>query len=256
MLPPVLEQSLCEMALQGIPQPHIAAALQVTLDDVKSVLRKHQICLRNGYAKRFGPLAASKLTQEQREELHALIKDPENRFSVLARRFNISRERVRQIAEEIGAPTGVGRRMVRIRKDAQEKESALFQRAHAREQQKDEHYAVWRRLWKEGAKISDIAEYTGLSAKSVGVRITMLRKQHPEWFPYRHSTYEDVPQKLIDRLHELWAQNIPRSRIAKRLHIHDNRLKTLITMERAKNPDALPYRRRPAPKTGPIATPP
>lgn len=256
MLPPVLEQSLCEMALQGLPYRHIAATLQVSIDDIKATVRKHHIYLKGAYAQRFAARAISKLTQEQRDELHTMIMDPENRFSALARRFNISKERVRQIAEEIGAPTGVGRRMVRIRKDAQEKESALFQRVHAREQSKEEHYAVWRRLWKDGAKITEMASYLGLSAKSVGVRVTMLRKQHPDWFPYRHSTYEDVPEKLIERLHILWAQNIPRSRIAKRLQIHDNRLKTLITMERAKNPDALPYRRRPAPKTGPVATSP
>ncbi len=133
---------------------------------------------------------SAKLQPERRRELEALLLQG-HRHTWLAKHFDISRERVRQIAREIGSPTGKELHD-KARADRQlQAEAARAKRLEERRVRREEEYDVWRKLWACGKTITEIAHALHLQPGSVSVRIVLLRKKYPEWFPRRRLSRTD-----------------------------------------------------------------
>ena len=125
-----------------------------------------------------------KLTQEQRSELESQLRAGVAPGQ-LADRYQISRERVRQIGVEIGAPTG--RELQRRRRELarQEQLNRRAQLRKARERSRYLKYQAWNELWEEGLTVPEISERLGLSVNGINVRIVQLRREFPGWFQLR-----------------------------------------------------------------------
>lgn len=154
---------------------------------VKNVLKKHEVDVRSRgiYTLRGADHPSSKLSHDQRQSLENELLAGHS-HGPLARTYGLSRERVRQIAATIGAPSGRQLQLLRRAKRRRKKEEARRKRAEQRAKEREERYALWRRLWAEDLPIAEMAQRLGLKPGSVSVRIVNLRKQHPDWFPRRH----------------------------------------------------------------------
>lgn len=138
----------------------------------------------------------SKLTFDEREALIAELREGVKQYQQLSSEYGITRERVRQIAKAANAPCGreIQRKLAKERLDA--RTQLLQQREDARQQKRDERYQRWQELWAKGLSLREMAETLSMSPMSIGVRITELRRVHPDWFPYRRkpAALRDPPQ--------------------------------------------------------------
>lgn len=135
---------------------------------------------------------SSKLSPDDRMALETALFSGVTHVA-LARTYGVSRERVRQIAVEIGAPTG--RDLQRLKKAKTEARHLKTQKKRIveRERKFEERYVVWRELWNEGLTVGEIARRFGRSTATVNQRIVKLRNRFPDWFPYRSTNHG--PQK-------------------------------------------------------------
>lgn len=172
--------------VEGKPLSQVCQQLGQTYQRVRKTLeaRGVEIRGRGTYSMQGADHPASKLCQEDRNLLEAEILAGKP-HSKLSRAYGLSRERVRQIAHVLGAPTGREIQLMARHKKEQARQHRMRQRQQRREEQRDEHYRRWRELWREGLPIRDIAHQLGLKPASVGVRIANLRKEYPGWFPRR-----------------------------------------------------------------------
>ena len=160
-------------------------------------VRSRSACALHGSAH---PL--SKLTEEQRGELERELLAGRSPGELVAH-FNVSRERIRQMARKIGAPSG--RDVLRAQKldKAKENEEKKRKRDQLRKEQTKQRYQLWRRLWAEGYTVREMATELGLindemtedecrrKMSTVSVRIVTLRKRYPDWFPLRRQIEKD-----------------------------------------------------------------
>lgn len=151
---------------------------------LKRLLTERGVEIRSRKVASSGVRPNGKLTKDQRLDLESRLRAgvPPGE---LAKAFQISRERVRQIGVEIGAPTG--RELQRRRRELQRKE-ALSKRERlrrARERSRYLKYQAWNDLWEEGLTLPEIAERLGLSVNGINVRIVQLRREFPGWFRLR-----------------------------------------------------------------------
>lgn len=254
-------ERIVELAQQGVPKNVLAKTFNMTRRKIDLLLAKHVVLRKQSGLHPVAGVGESnpsaKLTNAERDNLFTMIQDPTYRFSDLARMFNISRERVRQFAKFLNAPSGTERRKVRKQTDTDQQKTRCDNKEVLQRINHEAHYDPWRKLWSQGASIAQMAKALDCSPKSVGVRITNLRKLHPDWFPYRYIRGPEaaVSSQFIEVLQEFWDEGLERAEIAKELNLSDTRLKAIIAMERARDPDSLPLRRPPL-ETGSIATSP
>lgn len=139
--------------------------------------RGHTVCRGSDHP-------SSKLNKQDRQELEQALLDGQAHGG-LARKYGLSRERVRQIALSIGAPTGreIQARQRQARKERQARRKAELEAVRRRE--KERRYRKWSEMWCSGMTTREIAERMKVSPGTVSVRIVNLRKEYPDWFPLR-----------------------------------------------------------------------
>lgn len=139
---------------------------------------------RGEYSKIGSDHPMAKLTKENLEQLKEDLKELHS-HSELARKYGVSRERIRQLALKFGFPSGRERNKL-IKKKKREQRAATIQEAKdLRKQAREDRYKYWSTLWQQGLSIKEMAKRLGLKHTSVGVRIVSLRQMHPDWFPLR-----------------------------------------------------------------------
>jgi Zn-dependent peptidase ImmA (M78 family) len=114
---------------------------------------------------------------------------PTTRSSILARKYGVSKERIRQIRMECGAPSGreVQREWTAKARQQRREQKQLEQRRR-REQRVARKLATIERFserWKSGATLRELAEEYRTTRATIATRIQRLRKQYPEKFRYR-----------------------------------------------------------------------
>lgn len=171
---------------QGYPINHVCEMTGESYSRIKRTLQRNNVSIRGRgtYTLWGADHPSSKLSHEDRQMLESELLAGRSHGPV-SRDYNLSRERVRQIAEAIGAPTGRELQLLRRAERKRKKEAEKKERQRIREQEKEERYRPWRKLWAEGYSVAEMAERLGLNPGSVSVRIVNLRKQHPDWFPKR-----------------------------------------------------------------------
>ena len=191
----VADLTICDMYQQGLSIVKLSAALSLPYQYVRKVLEYSHVPIRSRVmtSKAGSNHPSSKLSAENREILMALLKKGGTQHSSLAEQFGITRERVRQIAKAIGAPTG--RTIKNKMREARQKSKlqAQFLSAQQRKDRQVARYMPWRELWRQGLKLQEMAQQLNLSYKAMGVRITELRKTNPDWFPYRRKQTSVAP---------------------------------------------------------------
>lgn len=186
-LTPGLEKRVYDLYVaQGLPINRVCERTQQSYGKVRGILEKLKVPIRGRgtYTLRGADHPSSKLLPEDREGLEIELRAGQP-HGPLAKAYGISRERVRQIAEGIGAPTGRELQILRRAERLRKKRAVRAQKAEAREAAKQARYAKWRDLWAAGKMIPEMAAELGLKSGSVSVRIVKLRKEYPEWFPKR-----------------------------------------------------------------------
>jgi len=200
---------------------------------------------------------ASRLTREQRAVLDDELMQGLS-HSRLSEKYGISRERVRQIAQAIQAPTG--RELQRLRRERrdQERRRRQAERADKRQENFENGYQKWREMWDEGLIIPEMARRLGLKPGSVSVRIVHLRKEFG-WFPKRRANFtakqgsaEEESAKAAARekafeeryaaWRKLWAQNLSIKEMAGWLNRTPGTVSARIASLRKTHPDWFPER--------------
>jgi len=176
---------------QGMPISQVTRLLGLRYPTIRQLLEKLGVPVRGrgAYTQKGAAHPSSKLSEELRQKLESELRLG-HPHSQLATQYGLSRERVRQIATRIEAPTG--RQLQTSRRQARDEKKVEDQglREQAKIERHDRHYAEWRRLWAAGVSIRGLAEALQLKQGSVSVRIVQLRKTHPSWFPKRRHSKE------------------------------------------------------------------
>jgi hypothetical protein len=165
-----------------LPTPETAKRLQLSVDHVVQFLRERD-ALRHR-----GPATPIKLSVAARQKLEGELATTMD--VVLARKYGVSRERIRQIRQQLGYPSSQILRQafaVRARtKRRKQKKLALELRQQQRRAKRLLAVNQLSKPWKSGVLVAELAQEFGYMRTSMHVRIRRLRKQFPEKFPFRH----------------------------------------------------------------------
>jgi DNA-binding CsgD family transcriptional regulator len=168
---------------QRLPAPDTARRLGLDHFQVRQFLR-HRGILRG----RGNPGVPTKLSVTGREKLISELKTVTD--VVLARKYGVSRERVRQIRQQMGyLSSRVIRRgqMARARAQREKQERRAVELRH--QQRWAKRLVAINKLskrWKSGAPISELAREFGLQRTSMQTHIGRMRKKFPGKFPLRY----------------------------------------------------------------------
>jgi len=186
-----LEQQIVDLYVkQGQPINQVCQVTGESYAQVTKILKKNDVKIlgRGTYTLRGADHPSSKLSHTGRQDLENELLAGRS-HGPLAKAYNLSRERVRQIAEAIGAPSGRELQLLRRAERIRKKEAEKAERQRIRELEKEERYKKWRELWRKGYTVPQMAKKLGLNPGSVSVRVVNLRKKHPTWFPKRNSRH-------------------------------------------------------------------
>jgi hypothetical protein len=151
-----------------------------------------------------------KISLAERQKLEAEM--PTTLDAILARKYGVSRERIRQIRRELGHPSSqVIRHQWTLRDRAQRRQKKKL----ARELRRANFLAAINLLskrWMSGLPVSELAREYGVRNNTVQCRISHYRKQFPEKFPFRLDEHR-VQGKLARRARELWQQQLRSKRL-------------------------------------------
>lgn len=189
---PELQQQLIESYTAGTSMLRLATQHAIPYARLRQLLVAAGVEIRAASSPTYGASGespASKLTADAKQSLLAELQLGQEQHVNLAKKYGVSRERVRQIAKSIGAPTG---REVQHRRTSERKskrqEDAQY-RANLREQMRRAKYQHWNELWERGLTMNEMAQALGqCSAATIGVRITELRRRYPGWFKLRRGS--------------------------------------------------------------------
>jgi len=204
-----------------------------------------------------------KLDPAKRKRLESeLLATPD---AVLARRYGLTRERIRQIRQALGYPSSriVRQEWVsRARAERQQREKQERQRAKELRQQQyrvDRLPAIDRLSdrWKSGAPIRELAKEYGVSRHCLAARIQCWRKLYPEKFPYRFARMtpawcqgvEGLWRRFwqgrlpaINQLSKRWKSGAPVRQLAREHGISRDMMQNRIRRLRKHFPAKFPYR--------------
>lgn len=134
-----------------------------------------------------------KLTSEQREQLHKDLFSQQFQHAQLARKYNISRERVRQIANKINAPPA---RLIQQQKTLQNINNKKIIKQNKLELYKKllqvnhlNNVNTLSEMVLKGLDINEIAKQLNHSPNYISSRICQLRKKYPEKFPLKYTRH-------------------------------------------------------------------
>lgn len=169
---------------QHLPPAKMAKRLRLSVALVVRLLRKRGVLRRRGRP----PGTPIKLSVAARKKLGGELATTMNRD--LARKYGVSRERVRQIRQELGYPSSrVVRRAWAARARAKrQKQEKLVLELRQQQRRAKRLLAVSRlsKRWKSGVLVAKLAQELGVTRAYMHVRIVRLRKQFPEKFPCRY----------------------------------------------------------------------
>jgi len=216
---------------------------------VRRILRRYNVFA--GDRERVTPSGSdhpcSKLSYEQWKQLEEDLRMGV-RHAIAARKYGISRERVRQLAQRFGTPPG---------RDLQRKERAVknltvvklkTEKSVQRAQALENKYVEWRKLWAEGSYIREIAATMGLDPKLAAVRIVQLRRKLG-WFPRRNKvrqppTPDAATSELASSIVSLWDSGKTATQIAALTGNPKIKIRYMISAIRKATPGRL-YKRTP-----------
>jgi hypothetical protein len=129
----------------------------------------------------------AKLSPAERKQLERELLTTQD--AVLARRYGLVRDRVRQIRAELGYPSSqVLRHKLTLRAQAERRERRQIEREHRQQQQRKAELIAMNQLsrrWKSGTTIRELAKEYGLVWGCLNSRIVRWRQRYPQKFPYR-----------------------------------------------------------------------
>jgi hypothetical protein len=168
---------------QRLSTAETAKRLRFTVDPVIRFLRKRGVTRGQGRP-RGTPTKISVAARQHLEGELATTMDV-----VLARKYGVSRERIRQIRQELGYPSSqVIRRAWTIRAQAERRKQEKLALELRRRQRRAKRLLAINRLskrWKSGVLVAELAKEIGYTLRSMHTHIRRLRIQFPEKFPYR-----------------------------------------------------------------------
>ncbi len=191
----------CQQQLSGT-----VAAKRLHLDGNRVYLFLHQqrLLRRRGY--RLQKLGAPEYQQLKKELLTTTD-------IVLARRYGLGRERVRQIRQGLGYPSSqVLRHEGTIRARAERREQEKLARELRKQQRRASQLPAINRLsarWKAGASLRQLAEEYGVNRACIAVRIGYWRKLYPHKFPRRVAMTSVWRQARERRWRRYWQTRLP-----------------------------------------------
>jgi hypothetical protein len=160
-----------------------AKRLRLSVHRVIRFLRKRDVMRRQGSP----PGTPRKISVAARRNLERQL--PTTMDVVLARKYGLSRERIRQIRQELGCSSSrVLRRAWAARARAKRWEQEKLALELRQQQRQAKRLRAINRLskrWKSGAPVAQLAREVGYTVDSMNTQIGRLRKQFPEKFPYR-----------------------------------------------------------------------
>ena len=166
---------------QCLPSPETAERLRLSVDHVKQFLRER------GVLRHQGPATPSKLSLAARPKLEGELATTMD--VVLARKYGLSHERIRQIRQQLGYPSSqIVRHAWAVRTRAKRREQKRLARELRQQQRRAKWLLAVNRLskrWKSGVLVAELAQEFGHTRGSMHTYIVRLRKQFPEKFPFR-----------------------------------------------------------------------
>jgi hypothetical protein len=167
---------------QRLPTPETAKRLRLPVFLVVRFLRKRGVLRRQG-----GLGIPRKISLAARQNLEGELATTMD--VVLARKYGLSRERIRQIRQQLGGPSSqVVRHAWVVRARATRREQETRARELRQQQRQAKRLLAVNRLskrWKSGVLVAELAQEFGFTRASMHTHIRRLRKQVPEKFPYR-----------------------------------------------------------------------
>lgn len=149
-----------------------------------------------------GTILSGKLTIKQREELRADLRtDKFSSLATIGKKYGVSREYVRQVANKEGIFTysrihGTPRGVRPPRNLSPERAALVAAQREALRPRITE-------LWNAGVAVSDIAKELGLeTAALIGSYLRYLRYHFPEDFPIRYKTHHPEPKYRVRMVNE------------------------------------------------------
>lgn len=185
-----LEEKIADLYLgHGLPISRISEITGESYNRIRRILGRLQIPVRSrdSYILRGSNHPSAKLSASDLVELEAELLAGRS-HGELAARYGVSRERVRQIGQRIGSPSGRELQLLRRAEKAREREMQRQLRHERRKCEHVERYKPWRELWEKGLRVKEMAKELGLKPGAVSVKIVNLRKDHPTWFPKRRGS--------------------------------------------------------------------
>jgi hypothetical protein len=171
---------------QRLPAPDTARRLGLEHFQVRQFLRQRGVLRGRG-----NPGIPTKLSVAGRQQLISELLTTTD--VVLARKYGVSRERVRQIRQQLGF---VSSRVIRSKQMARARAQREKQERRAVEQRRKQRFAKrlvvvnkLSRRWKAGVPVSVLAREFGLERTSMQTHIGRMRKQFPDKFPLRYRVH-------------------------------------------------------------------
>jgi predicted DNA-binding protein YlxM (UPF0122 family) len=159
-----------------------AERLQLSVDHVVQFLRER------GVMRCQGPAIGRKISLSARQNLEGELAT--TRDAVLARKYGVSGERIRQIRQQLGYPSSqILRHAWGVRALAKRRKQKKLARELRQQQRRAKRMLAVNRLserWKSGVLVAELAQEFGATRDSLYTQIVRLRKQFPEKFPFRY----------------------------------------------------------------------
>jgi hypothetical protein len=168
---------------QHLPVPDTAKRLRLDPLQVKQFLRARRLLRGRG-----NPGVPRKLTVSSRQELVSQLATTTD--VVLARKYGVTRENVRQIRQRFGYPSSRiirSKQLARARaKREQQERRAIQLRRQQRRAKRLRAANQLNKRWKSGTTISMLAREFGILPSSMQTRISRIRNEFPGKLPLRH----------------------------------------------------------------------
>jgi len=163
---------------QCLPSVKTAKRLQLPVSTVIRFLRKRSVMRPQGIGG--GP---RKISPARRQELESELATTNN--AVLARKYGVVRDTIRQIRQRLGYPSS---RIIRRTQTLRALAERQRQQKLARQERLKARLSAINRLskrWKCGALVSELAREFGVKRQTIFSRIQYYRKRFPKKFPRR-----------------------------------------------------------------------
>jgi hypothetical protein len=169
---------------QQLSTAETAKRLRLTVSPVLRFLHKHGVMRRQGSP----PGTRGKLSLADRQSLEGELATTMD--AVLARKYGLSNERIRQIRQQLGYPSSqILRNAWAAPARAKRREQEKLALKLRQQQRRAKRLLAVNRLskrWKAGLPLAKLAQEYVCKRGSMNSHVYDVRKEFPEKFPYRH----------------------------------------------------------------------